>query len=597
MSIARLMKLTVIGPERIEQQALEALQALGCMHLLPLAPPPDQPEDATDRQAKSATTALRFLAEVADPRRQVQRDPGFDIHAFVGRVLELRDRLRETGDRRDFLAHRIDEVRPWGDLVFPPEEELAGLHLWFYKLPLKERAALEPLEIPWQIVRSSTRFHYVVLIARDEPDAGLLPVPRTHTGAEPVSELEAQLEETEILLEELSAERQGLTRYLTLMRRQMALAETRAELEFARQQVLRDDSLFAVQGWVPEDRQAQVDAAAERLGLAMLTEPPGPDDMPPTLLEQPDSRAAGVDLAMFYQVPGYRDWDPTLLVTGSFAIFFAMIVADAAYGLIIGLITAALWPRLGGSAHGRSWRRLLVMISGATVIFGVMIGSYMGFSPAAHTLAADLKILDIGDFQAMMVISVVIGVIHLVLANAISARMRRGHVTAYASLGWCAVLLGGLAVWLADPGALRSAGFALAGAGLLAILAFSSDQPLDGPMGWLKRLAGGLQGLAGAMGAFGDVLSYMRLFALGLASASLALTFNDLAGQVRDAVPGLGLLLALLIFAVGHVLNFGLALMSGTVHGLRLNYIEFFKWGLSGEGTAFRPFARKEVQE
>ncbi len=78
---------------------------------------------------------------------------------------------------------------------------------------------------------------------------------------------------------------------------------------------------------------------------------------------------------------------------------------------------------------------------------------------------------------------------------------------------------------------------------------------------------------------------------------SLAITFNDLAGQVREEVQGLGLLLALLILALGHALNFALALMSGVVHGLRLNYIEFFKWALSEEGVAFRPFARKEVKE
>ena len=268
MSIARLQKLSVVGPQAEERPALEALQDLGCMHLLPLAPPPDQPEDVPDRGAKAALQALRFLSELPDPRRQLRRDPDFDILTFVPRVLDLRDRLRETGDRRDFLAHRISEVTPWGDLIFPPREELAGLHLWFYKLPLKERAALETLEIPWQIVHRDSRFHYVVLIAHDEPDPALLPVPRTHTGALPVSELQAQLEETEIELEELAAERHGLTRYLDLMRERMSLAETRAELDYARRQVLHDDGLFAVQGWVPEDRIGAVGEAGVGASVA-----------------------------------------------------------------------------------------------------------------------------------------------------------------------------------------------------------------------------------------------------------------------------------------------------------------------------------------
>jgi V/A-type H+-transporting ATPase subunit I len=106
----------------------------------------------------------------------------------------------------------------------------------------------------------------------------------------------------------------------------------------------------------------------------------------------------------------------------------------------------------------------------------------------------------------------------------------------------------------------------------------------------------GLKALTGVMGMFGDVLSYMRLFALGLASASLALTFNGLAMQIKDEVPGLGLLLAILVLLLGHVINLGLSIMSGVVHGLRLNFIEFYKWGMPGEGRAFQKFARKEVQ-
>ena len=93
---------------------------------------------------------------------------------------------------------------------------------------------------------------------------------------------------------------------------------------------------------------------------------------------------------------------------------------------------------------------------------------------------------------------------------------------------------------------------------------------------------------------FGDVMSYLRLFALGLASASLALTFNQLAAQVQQAVPGLGLLLSFLILLLGHGINLLLAIISGFVHGLRLNFIEFFNWGLSEEGYPFQAFAKKE---
>ena len=125
--------------------------------------------------------------------------------------------------------------------------------------------------------------------------------------------------------------------------------------------------------------------------------------------------------------------------------------------------------------------------------------------------------------------------------------------------------------------------------GLLGVLLFSETQ---GSL-W-KRLLKGLSGLTGISSAFSDALSYLRLFALGLASASLAATFNAMSLQVKEALPGIGILFALLIGLLGHTLNFVLAVASGFIHGLRLNFIEFFRWSISEEGPPFKAFARKE---
>jgi V/A-type H+-transporting ATPase subunit I len=95
--------------------------------------------------------------------------------------------------------------------------------------------------------------------------------------------------------------------------------------------------------------------------------------------------------------------------------------------------------------------------------------------------------------------------------------------------------------------------------------------------------------------AFGDVLSYLRLFALGLASASLAIAFNNMAAGAWEAVPRVGILAAVAILIIGHSLNLLLAVASGFIHGLRLNVIEFFNWGLPEEGPLFRPFKKKGV--
>ena len=163
-------------------------------------------------------------------------------------------------------------------------------------------------------------------------------------------------------------------------------------------------------------------------------------------------------------------------------------------------------------------------------------------------------------------------------------------------VAWVLIFLGAATVWQAvtrgQPVAwLMPYGIGAMVIGLVGVVLFSST---EGPFG--KRLLKGLSGLTGISNAFGDALSYLRLFALGLDSASLASTFNSMAAQVKSALPGIGILFALIIALFGHTLNFVLALASGFIHGLRLNFIEFFRWSISEEGYPFEAFERKEKE-
>ena len=154
------------------------------------------------------------------------------------------------------------------------------------------------------------------------------------------------------------------------------------------------------------------------------------------------------------------------------------------------------------------------------------------------------------------------------------------------------MILAGLLLWQRGPSVPI---WMLGGIGLLLVFTCSSERRGTDPRTLLFRALDGLLALTGLSSMFGDVLSYLRLFALGLASASLALTFNQLAQDVATALPGMGVLLEVLILVVGHLLNFVLAVVSGVIHGLRLNLIEFYNWSLSDEGYAFQPFAKREV--
>lgn len=346
------------------------------------------------------------------------------------------------------------------------------------------------------------------------------------------------------------------------------------------------DPMFAMQGWVASRDVERLQAFADQQGLVLLVEEPVEDERPPTYLENSDLLGGGQEIVNFFQLPNYRSWDPSRVIFFSFVTFFAIIMSDAAYSLCLGLLLLPFWQRMGTSQSGRRLRAMGMALAGGGIVWGVMVGSYFGLEPPP--LLAPLKILDLNDFNGMMRLSIIIGALHLIIANLMMAWIRRSSLNALASVGWTLAVVVGLLGWLYAFTPLHWSLFIL---GLLLVLLFSGQEQSF----QLKGLLPGLKALTDITKLFGDVLSYLRLFALGLASASLAITFNGLASDVGAAVPGVGLLLQLLILLIGHLMNFALTVVSGVIHGLRLNLIEFYNWSLADEGYPFQPFAKREI--
>lgn len=588
MSIVSLYKVTLAGHLDDKEDVLTGLQELGCLHLIPLTP---EGEAAADTgPSKEAREALRFLASTPQRRRQVTDARRFDAAAVEREALDLQRRLYELRNERDFLSTRIQNLEPWGDFAFPPPDELGGQRLWFFQVPRNRMKAVPATGLRWEIVRKDERFRYVVVVSEKEPEG--MPVERVHTGAKSRRELLERLEEVEIGLEDVEAERNSLTRWCTLFGRAIDGLEDRSARAQAAAQTAVADPVYAVQAWLPCDHIDELRTFATAKGLAIEVSEPESAENPPTLFRNPARLRAGEDLVAFYQTPSYWLWDPSSVVFYSFAVFFAMILADAGYALVLVGIVLAYWKRMGSSATGRRWRVLLSVLAGTTTVYGVLAGSYFGVSPPSDSLLGRLHVLDLGEFAVMMALSIIVGAAHLSYASVRDGLHYRSWLQRLASFGWAGVILGGLAVWggmQLESQTLQHAGWGLFGVGILLVVGFSGygQKPL-------MRIVNGVSALTGLSGAFGDVLSYLRLFALGLASASLAIAFNDMARDVRGAVPGIGFFFGLLILVLGHALNFLLSLSSGFIHGLRLNVIEFFKWGVKDEGNPFRPFARKE---
>lgn len=593
MSIVPLQKVTLYGLLEEKEQVFAALQTLGLLHLMPLSE--GHGDGAIGGPTQQARNALKYLLATRPRRHQVHDASRFDAVAVEKRVLEVEARSRDKCDRRDFLRRRIQDLEAWGEFrLFREEEMPEGLQLWFYIVPHYQLANIPEDDRIWEVVHRDNRFSYVVVLAAEEPQG--MPVERTHTGKVPLSQLRRELDDVEIDLEDLQAERVSLSRWCDLFARSINRLEDRASLADVLGRTFDEPPLFAVQGWVAQRDVAQVREFAELHHLALVIEAPAAGEQPPTLMENPEPVAGGQSLVSFYMTPGYATWDPSLIVFFSFAIFFAMIMSDAGYALVLGVIVTLYWRRMGHSQTGQRLRNMFLVLTCTSLTWGVITGSYFGIAPVDGTPLASLHLLNINDTETMMRLSILIGVLHIAMANLADAWRRRRTPGALASLGWVMALIGAVVYWLASAGSaptvLQHAGPWIMATGGAAVLFFSGEQG-----GVLRRLLSGVLALTRVTSIFGDVLSYLRLFALGIASASLALAFNDLAGTVAAQSPGFGKLLALLILLLGHGLNFILAIMSGFVHGLRLNFIEFFNWSVSDEGYPFRAFARKEGAE
>lgn len=605
MTIIPLAKVTVLGLSADREALLDGLQSLGCLHLIPLpsdadASSADEERFVVPKPTEDARQALRYLMDVRRRRHQTRVDAAFDFDRIVAEALANRRRKQQVEDRVLAVGQRLEELQHWGDFHLPDLDALGGCRLWFYRVPHPKAGpflqALGSLGVPWQRLHESASHGYYVLIAEQEPEPALLPVSRSRLGSQSPRDVRLELDRARTALEDVEAEHESLSRWVFLLSKHLARAEDAQAREQASGMAVDDSTLVQLRGWIPRPLLPRLEAFAARQGLAYLAEVPEPKDTPPTLLRNPSTLSGGQDLVTFYETPSYRDWDPSIVVFFSFAFFFAMIMADAGYALVLGVVVAVKWKSMGRSPGGRHFRILAAFGLVMALVYGILAGSYFGVEPPADSLLGHLKLLDLNDFAAMMKLSLVVGCAHLLLANGVVAL--RGHSLAQKAppLGWMAAILGGLTLYLgnAAPPFLHL-GLGLIAGGLLTVLLLSSERRIHHPSDVLLRLLDGAGSLTAISKLFGDVMSYLRLFALGLASASLAITFNQLAAQVSRSGIALGVPIALLILVLGHGINLLLAIISGFVHGLRLNFIEFFNWGLSGEGVPFRPFIKKEL--
>ncbi|MCT4575008.1 MAG: hypothetical protein N4A43_02000 [Alphaproteobacteria bacterium] len=599
MSIVPLKKITLCGFSEEAEKITNKLQNLGIIHVI------NQNHQSSTEEAPFVSKInenfkdLQYLANARDKLHMLKEDENFNPEELIAEISSMRAKTEELLEELEIVEKKIESIEPWGDFEFIPKEEIENHKFWFYEIPIYNLRKM-PKNCIYFIASKQNANAYTIVLSEEEPDD--IPGKNIQFGHRSLKDLENERDYINEQIDEIRTRRIILTKYRYLLAESLNDINNEA-LRFEIESYSQDDGeLFILKGYINNSDVKLIKNISYENAIACYIEDIKENEKAPTLLKNKEALSGGEELVKFYSVPAYGTLDPSNALFFFFALFFAMIMSDFGYACVLGLILALSNGKLKKSKSGRRVRSLSWFTVIISMIWGVLIGSYFGAEPTGNNIIADLarkfKTVDMNNINAMMKVSIYIGVVHVCIANLIRAWRHRKSLFALSRLGWAFVTISGIMyIPMIMMGEKINNIFGtiapnLLTGGLIMVFLFSSESK-----NIFKRIIDGLLGLTKISTAFGDVLSYLRIFALGLASASLGITFNQLSIQVIDAMPTLGYVMAFIILILGHAINFGLGIMSGVVHGLRLNVIEFFNWSISDEGYPFNAFKKMEVKK
>ena len=551
---------------------IDALSALGVMDITRSARPVDE---------HSAGLLSRIEAVDANISRISK---GTDEH-----LKELELSLRS-------LQNEAESAARWGDFDRAKLDAL-GLPVRFYCIPEKKfDPAWEELYAIAETARERGKVWFVVIGEADIP-AEPLPVPsKTFTEYErEIAGQEAAVNEYKDKLESLKSTLPELKADAARLRSELGVYLASVGGESA-----ADGELTVFEGFAPQTEKERLAKAFDELDCVWYSAEATVEDNPPIKLKNNKFVRQFELLTDMYGRPDYNEFDPTPYISVFFLLFFAMCMGDAGYGLL--LIIGGILLRKVGSM--KNLAPLVTILGVGTFVVGIVMHTFFGVDISAlpwvpSWLKAVMITGTIAGFEAQMVLALIIGVVHLCLAmivKTVYATRNKGFLGSLGTWGWTLLIVGGvalgaLAMFSLIPGPVLK--WIVIGLGVVSALGiFLFNDIKRSP---LKNIGSGLWETYNTVtGLLGDVLSYLRLYALGLAGGMLGKAFNDIAAMtLGDGSFSFGWFAFPVILVIGHALNLAMCCLGAFVHPLRLNFLEFFKnSGYDGKGRAYKPVTK-----
>ncbi len=590
---------------------LAELQGLGMVHLIRSTEEKSEAVVRTGERIAKFAAAVKFLkpylaaaktggggevvrndADGGSGAREAGREPE-EVLAGIDRDREERDKLMR---RRESLVREIAALEPWGH--FRPEDVRrlteGGVAVEFYtcagnrfKEEWRENHAVE-------VIRQEAGMVHFVLFRKIEDIVRIDADPFTFP-PQTLAEKERELREVERRLEGIEHSFGEIAACATaLFQEEIGRLAGRYAYEDALLQAVpeADDRVRIVRGWIPARLEARLLEHLGRTNVVHIGEDPGEEDRPPVLLRNGWFARQFEPISRMFMLPHYREFDLTPFFAPFFMMFFGFCNADISYGIVLVALGALLKARVKDPA-ARGMFTLVQIFGAAAALMGWLTGTVLGYDLKAVAGIGELVLLR--SPEQLFNIALLLGAIQILFGVAIrTAKLirQKGLPHGVSSFGAFLLLLGlavvGSSLLGVETGTLGALAKYPMMAGLALVLLFNAPGKSV-----LINIGKGLWGLYNLVtGFFGDILSYIRLFALGVSSTILGIVVNAM-GRDLGAVPYVGWLLFLVFMIFGHALNLALGSLGGFVHPMRLTFVEFYKnAGFDGPGLEYRPFGK-----
>ena len=613
--ITKMNKLTLLVYHKEYIDFLQRLRQVGVVHIV------ERKSGAVENPEVEKQMAL-----IARYKRTIKRlercavenlQPAKGVDGAMA-TIEKCDTLLAEIEQRKGILQTLDKdaaaLAPWGEFNVTTIEKLesAGYDIRFFISPAKNFCQEWVDEYNAIIVaEQASRLYFVTVTPKHvvvDIDAEVAKLPDASLSA-----LESEKERVEQQIETFSAEldKLAVAELNTLRAANDALMH---DLEFMKVALdgekVSGNKLVLLEGWAPEENLAELKAMLDESGAFYDVRPVRRGDEAPVKLKNNAFTRMYEMLTKMYGMPSGTDFDPTPILAPFFSLFFAFCMGDAGYGLILILMGFILKKKLKSDLAGMM--NLVITLGIFTTLIGAVLGTFFGMSLLSDfdlpekirqfIIAGDIELFG-STYDKQMILALGIGVVHISIAmtvKAINNTVFYGFKESLSAWGWWLVVVGGAVLGIltflsAIPAEVSKWAFiGIGSVGALGIYIFNNLR-----RNVFANIGAGIWDTYNmASGLLGDVLSYIRLFALGLAGGMLGQTFNSLALMLVDGKEGLGAVIGWvgfgLIIIFGHTLNIAMSCLSAFVHPLRLTFVEYFKnAGYEGKGVEYKPFKDK----